>query len=176
MPHASISHFLSNPGQVADRPAEREGRLVPLTRIEREFVDAYCADPSNIAEAVRKTSSRTKNHRQTGQKLLARPHVQQAIEGFKAQARERTGLTAEWVATRLMTEATNQANTGGERIRSLEILAKMLGSLQPEPGQGATSTIVLGLTNEHAEIIKRGILGIEQLPEAIDIEAVPGQT
>jgi len=145
----------------------RPGRAPHLTKIEREFVDAYLADPTNIAEAVRKTSSRTKRHRQTGQKLLARPHVQAVIDAATERTLDRLSVDAQWVMERLAIEATNMANTGGERIRALEVLARMF----PERFRGAETSgqAPAGLTIKVVQEVQRRVLG---LPGMIDAEVV----
>jgi len=59
--------------------------------------------------------------------LLKKPHVRALIEKETRDAADRARSNADWVIERLEREAENMENSGGERIRALELLGRIHG-------------------------------------------------
>lgn len=115
--------------RIGDAVPEK-GRGSKLTKLQRQFVDAY-TDPtspgySSPTNAVRQTDYKTDNPNKIGMQLMQHPLVAAAIkESFDAR-RERMELTADYVIHKLIALA-EEAGRDGDKIRALELLGKNLG-------------------------------------------------
>lgn len=57
--------------------------------------------------------------------LLQKPHVRALVDKEQQDAADRARSNADWVIERLEREAEDMDNSGGERIRALELLGKI---------------------------------------------------
>lgn len=107
-----------------------KGRGSKLTKLQRQFVDAY-TDPtspgySSPTNAVRQTEYKTDNPNKIGMQLMQHPLVAAAIKESQDRRRERMELTADYVIHKLIALA-EEAGRDGDKIRALELLGKNLG-------------------------------------------------
>lgn len=96
-----------------------------LTERRRRFVEAYLLNP-NATVAAREAGYSTHTAHVLGSRQLKRPDVQTAIKEAQTKATEAAGITIEWIADRLQTEATT-AEKPADRTRALELLGKWRG-------------------------------------------------
>lgn len=107
-----------------------KGRGSKLTKLQRQFVDAY-TDPtspgySSPTNAVRATEYKTDNPNKIGMQLMQHPLVAKEIKEIQDARRERMELTADYVLHKLISVVEETAKDG-DRIRALELLGKNLG-------------------------------------------------
>ena len=115
--------------RIGDTVPEK-GRGSKLTKLQRQFVDAY-TDPtspgySSPTNAVRQTEYKTDNPNKIGMQLMQHPLVAKEIKEIQDSRRERMELTADYVIHKLIALAEESAKDG-DKIRALELLGKNLG-------------------------------------------------
>jgi phage terminase small subunit len=101
-------------------------KIKALTKKEKSFVEAYCGVAKfNGAESARLSGYATKSARITAARLLTKDNIQEYIEVFMAQAKEKALCTIEDVVEGLLTEA--QCNGEGSSQSARVSAWKALG-------------------------------------------------
>jgi len=73
--------------------------------------------------------------KQQGSRLLTHVDVQAAIEAHKRQLMVRAVDKHDWLMERLEVEALDPENSDSARVRSLELIGKVIGAFAPEKQQ-----------------------------------------
>tara|TARA_Y100001972_G_scaffold108343_1_gene138281 strand:- start:252 stop:695 length:444 start_codon:yes stop_codon:yes gene_type:complete len=73
--------------------------------------------------------------KQQGSRLLTHVDVQAAIEAHKRQLMARAVDKHDWLMDRLEVEALDPENSDASRVRSLELIGKVIGAFAPEKQQ-----------------------------------------
>jgi len=114
--------------RIGDEVPEK-GRGSKLTKLQRQFVDAYTNPESpgysSPTNAVRQTEYRTDNPNKIGQQLMQHPLVASAIKEVWDARRERMELTADYVIHKIV-DIVEQTDKDSDRLRALELLGKSL--------------------------------------------------
>lgn len=104
-----------------------KGRGARLTPLMERFIEEFLIDMVG-SKAVIRAGYKTKNPNRIATELMQHPLVKAEIEKKKAERRERMGLSADYVLTKLqnIAEETEKENPQAA-LRALELLGKHLG-------------------------------------------------
>lgn len=126
---------------------EIENRLIDrrkqynISPEELVFVLEFITD-LDCERAVMATYQMDDEERPSGQKLISDPRISQAIASEIAAQGERLFLKKEAILARVWAEAINPRSKPSERLKALEIAARMIGSLDFERSPMAPSVNV----------------------------------
>lgn len=118
---------------MSDTPKPIGDRLtLQQERFAQEFARAQIDPTDNrsrgdIAADVGYGNTKS-SQRSAAEDLLKKPHVRKRIQEILDDARERAGIDLTSILHRLNKEANDAKNSGGERIRALELLGKTFGA------------------------------------------------
>ena len=105
---------------------ELQDKLSPK---EKLFVESYCSNGYNAAEATRQAGYATKYPNKVGSQNLARPRVKEAIRLLQADKMEAVTVSPDYVLRKLVkpVEAAESEGNHTATLRGLELMAKHLG-------------------------------------------------
>ena len=106
-----------------------------ITPKQQAFIHAYMANGGNGAQAAITAGYAPKSARTTACELLKMEKIQKRMKPTGNEQKERLGLNADWIVSRLMNEATNEDNSEAARVRALELLGKVEGIFAPDKKQ-----------------------------------------
>lgn len=100
-----------------------------LTPKQHRFVMEYLkrgAERGAGKDAAIAAGFASKHAAKTAYDLLQLPKIKEMVEKERSDMADRNRIDADWIITQLKDEATHDDNSGGERIRALELLGKTL--------------------------------------------------
>ena len=115
----------------------------------QSFVSEYLVD-SNAAAAARRAGYSDRTARQIATKLMAREDVQEAIAAARKDQQERTGITSDYVLSRLqiiVERCMEEDWDPAQANRSLELLGKHLGMWTDKTEAKLSGGLVIGWDN-----------------------------
>lgn len=116
---------------------------------QKAFVSEYLVD-SNAAAAARRAGYSDRTAKQIAAKLMARGDVQEAIAAARKEQQERTGITSDYVLSRLQTiveRCMEEDWDPAQANRSLELLGKHLGMWTDKTEAKLSGGLVIGWDN-----------------------------
>ena len=120
-----------------------------MTDRQQRFVSEYLVD-SNAAAAARRAGYSDRTAKQIAAKLMARGDVQEAIAAARKEQQERTGITSDYVLSRLQTiveRCMEEDWDPAQANRSLELLGKHLGMWTDKTEAKLSGGLVIGWDN-----------------------------
>jgi len=153
---------------------------------DRKFVEGICAGMSQM-EAARFAGSGAKSNKSlatVAARWGQRPIIQKAIEELRALHRVDDGGLWE-LARKALRELIQDRNSPNARARACELLAKLLGKLQPERHEHVHAHVELPPMDSpqgREELVRLVRVTLRALPleerqeiisEALEVEAVP---
>ena len=101
--------------------------LPKLKPKQARFVRAYIDNGGNATQAAITAGYNQKTARQIGSENLTKPYIQEAIRELTEAREKSAGITAEWVRQQIAQIAQNESAKDQDRLKALDMLAKMLG-------------------------------------------------
>ena len=111
---------------------EREGNPKNLNWKQSKFVAEF-VECGNATQAAQ--SAGYSHPKQQGSRLLTHVDVKAAIEAHKRQLMVKAVDKHDWLMARLEVEAMDAENSDAARVRSLELIGKVIGAFAPEKQQ-----------------------------------------
>lgn len=101
--------------------------LPKLRPKQARFVRAYIDNGGNATQAAITAGYNPKTARQIAAENLTKPYIQEAIRELTEAREKSSGITAEWVRQQIAQIAQNEGAKDQDRLKALDMLAKMLG-------------------------------------------------
>ena len=110
----------------------REGNPKNLNWKQSKFVAEFveCGNATQAAQAAGYS-----HPKQQGSRLLTHVDVKAAIEAHKRQLMVKAVDKHDWLMARLEVEAMDAENSDAARVRSLELIGKVIGAFAPDKQQ-----------------------------------------
>ena len=117
---------------------------MPLTPKQQRFVEEYLIDLNGTQAAIRAGYS-PKTAKEQASENLAKPNIQEAIQGAQSARSERTEVNQDYVVQRLKGEAelTGQGSSHSARVRALELLGKHVSMFGDEKQIGVKARLII---------------------------------
>lgn len=106
-----------------------------ITPKQQAFIHAYIANGGNGRQAAITAGYSPKGASVQAHDLLKMEKIRKRLVPTGNEQKERLGLDADWIVSRLMNEATNEDNSEAARVRALELLGKVEGIFAPDKKQ-----------------------------------------
>lgn len=106
-----------------------------ITPKQQAFIHAYIANGGNGTQAAITAGYSPKGAAVQAHDLLKMEKIRKRLTPTGNEQKERLGLDADWIVSRLMNEATNTDNSEAARVRALELLGKVEGIFAPDKKQ-----------------------------------------
>lgn len=103
-----------------------------ITPKQQAFIQHYVSNGGNGTKAAISAGYSQRSAAVTACELLKLPKVQKRLQPKRDEEKERLGLDADWIVSRLMKEAGDPENSEAARVRALELLGKVEGIFAPE--------------------------------------------
>lgn len=120
---------LSPEGKARIMAAENPDYITPR---QQAFISHYLANGGNGTQAALAAGYAERSARVTACELLKMAKIQKRLVPAQEQQKERLGLDADWIVSRLMKEAGDPENSEAARVRALELLGKVEGIFAPD--------------------------------------------
>lgn len=103
-----------------------------ITPRQQAFISHYLANGGNGTQAALSAGYAERSARVTACELLKMDKIKKRLVPAQEQQKERLGLDADWIVSRLMKEAGDPENSEAARVRALELLGKVEGIFAPD--------------------------------------------
>ena len=125
--------------QIMREPKTAEGKAKAIASVNKDyvtpkqqrFVAAYIANGGNGTQAAIEAGYAPRSAAPTACEMLKMSKIRVRLEGEKTAQLDRLALSGDWVTSRLMTMA-DQADSDAAKVRSLELLGKVVGIFAPD--------------------------------------------
>lgn len=105
-----------------------------ITPKQQLFIQNYLANGGNGTQAAIAAGYSQRSAHVLASDLLKQDKIKKRLEVKTSESHERLALDADWVTSRLMVMA-EEADSDATKVRSLEVLGKVLGMYAPEKKQ-----------------------------------------
>ena len=148
--------------------------MKPLSDRRQAFVTEYLVD-LNATQAALRAGYAPRSARQQASVLMTNPDIKAAIAEYQAQQRTETKADEAYIVAKLMAEVEAlNPKSGANRIRALDLLARLGGYPAPERAGGSvpdTHELRMYSIPELLAIVEAFRAGeARALPEPIDVE------
>ncbi len=133
--------------------------------VQQALFVQYYLQLKNATQATIKAGYKTKFPNKVGYKLLNNPKIQTHIDHTKQLVATETLVDFSWVITKLRNIAEDSNNSPQDRIKSLEVINKMMGFNAPEKTEVRQSTVLEDLR----EAREKYLVTYDQAPVAIEL-------
>lgn len=142
---------LTPEGKARIMAAENPNYITPR---QQAFIQHYMANGGNGTQAAIAAGYSERSARVTACELLKMEKIQRRMQPAQEEQKERLGLDADWIISRLMKEAGDPENSEAARVRALELLGKVEGIFAPDKKQietinGGDFLANLDLSDDH---------------------------
>lgn len=103
-----------------------------ITPKQQAFIQHYIANGGNGTQAAISAGYSPKGAGVQAHELLRMEKIQKRLQPKRDEEKERLGLDADWIVSRLMKEAGDPENSEAARVRALELLGKVEGIFAPD--------------------------------------------
>jgi phage terminase small subunit len=134
---------------------KREGNPKNLNWRQSKFVAEY-VETGNALQAAQ--AAGYSHPKQQGSRLLTHVDVIAAIEAHKRQLMVKAVDKHDWLMSRLEVEALDAENSDAARVRSLELIGKVIGAFAPDKQQIETVSSGFFADLEPDEVLPENVL------------------
>lgn len=106
-----------------------------ITPKQQAFIQHYVSNGGNGTQAAIAAGYSPKGAAVMAHDLLKMEKIRKRLQPKRDEEKERLGLDADWIVSRLMKEAGDKENSEAARVRALELLGKVEGIFAPDKKQ-----------------------------------------